>query len=119
MSLDPNIAALLTFDVEWQSKTGHDKYGQDEWSDPVTLKCYPTFGAMQVQRQDGTVYVSQQALYFDANDANVASFKLGDRFTAVGIAGGQAQEAVEISPMYSPGPSFGEAMAPWLVEVRL
>lgn len=119
MSLDPNLAALMTLDCSWESKTGVDLHGQDTWADPVTLKCYPAFGALQIQRPNGTVYNSDQALYFDASDANVQTFKLGDRFTSVGIAGGQTLEAVAIEPNYSPGPSLGAPMAAWIVEVRL
>lgn len=119
MALDPNLAALLTTDVTWRSKTGVDKNGQDTWAVAVTLKCYPAFGALQIPKSDGTVYVSEQALYFDANDSRVATFKLGDKFTAPGIAGGQTLEAVSIESTVSPGPSLGAAMAPWIVEVRL
>ena len=119
MSLDPNLAALFTESVQWQGKTGVDKHGQDTWAAAVTLKCYPAFGALQVARPDGTVYTSDQALYFDANDTHVQGFQLGDRFTSVGIAGGQTLEAVAIEPNYSPGPSLGAAMTAWIVEVRL
>ncbi len=119
MTLDPNIAALLVVDVSWQAKTGVDDYGNDQWADPITLSCYPTYGARQIQRADGTVYVSQQSLTFDASDDNVQAFQLGDRFTSVGIAGGQTMEAQEIAPVYSPGPGLGEPMTAWLVEVFL
>ena len=119
MALDRNLAALLTVDVSYQRKTGVDKHGQDTWAAPVTLKCYPAFGARQIQRPDGTIYTSTQALYFDANDATVQAFQLGDKFTSVGIAGGQTLEAQEIAPNYSPGPALGETMAPWIVEVYL
>jgi hypothetical protein len=119
VALDSNLAALLTVDVVWQSKSGTGGYGEDTWGAPVTLKCYPTYGVAQVPKADGTVYVSEQALYFDASDSRVATFKLGDRFTAPGIGGGQAMEAVAITPEYSPGPSLGAAMTPWIVEVRL
>ena len=119
MALDSNLAALLTVDVSWQGKTGNDGYGQDAWAAAVTLKCYPAFGAMEVQKKDGSVYTSDQALYFDANDANVQTFQMGDKFTSVGIAGGQTMEAVSIEPNYSPGPSLNAAMTPWIVEVRL
>ena len=119
MALDQNLAALLTETCEWAQKTGVDKHGQDVWAAPIALKCYPAFGAMQIQRPDGVVYTSDQGLYFDASDANVQQFKLGDKFTSVGIAGGQTMEAVAIEPNYSPGPSLGAAMTAWIVEVRL
>ena len=119
MALDSNLAALLTVDVQWAGKSGNDGYGQDTWAAPVTLKCYPAFGSMQVSRKDGSVYTSDQSLYFDANDANVATFQLGDRFTSVGIAGGETLEAVSIEPNYSPGPSLNAPMVAWIVEVRL
>jgi hypothetical protein len=119
VALDSNLAALLTVDVQWQGKTGNDGYGQDTWAAPVTLKCYPAYGAAQVQRGDGTVYVSDQSLSFDASDTHVQTFQLGDRFTSVGIAGGQTMEAVAIEPNYSPGPSLNAPMTAWIVEVRL
>lgn len=119
MPLDENLAALLTEDVSYQAKATLDANGQDVWSDPVTLKCYPTLGARQIQRRDGTIYVSNQTLTFDANDETVQGFKLGDRFTTVGIAGGAALEAVSIEPSYSPGPDLGAPMEQWLVEVAL
>lgn len=119
MALDPNLAALLTVDVDWQKKQGLDKNGQDTWASAVTLKCYPAFGSQQIQKPDGVVYTSTVALYFDANDTHVKTFQLGDRFTAPGIAGGQTLEAQRIEPNYSPGPSLGEPMAAWLVEVSL
>ena len=119
MALDSNLAALFTETCNWSAKTGVDKHGQDTWAAPVALKCYPAFGQLQIQRKDGTVYSSDQALYFDASDANVQSFQLGDRFSAPGIAGGQQMEAVAIEPNYSPGPSLGAAMTAWIVEVRL
>lgn len=119
MALDPNLAALLTVSVDWQAKTGLDKNGQDTWGAAVTLKCYPSFGARQIQNRDGTIYTSAVTLLFDASNAHVQTFKLGDKFTAPGIAGGQAQEAREIETSYSPGPSLNEAMSQWLVEVVL
>ncbi|HKS90705.1 MAG TPA: hypothetical protein VJQ83_02160 [Tepidiformaceae bacterium] len=123
MALDPNLAALLTLDCIWQGKksgaSGLDKYGQDQWNDPVTLKCYAAYGSSMIQKKDGTVYASKQALIFDANDSNVQQFQLGDRFTSVGIAGGQTLEAQEIAPEYSPGPSLNQANSAWLVEVYL
>ena len=119
MALDANLAALLTVDVSWAGKSGNDGYGQDAWAAPVTLKCYPAFGSMQVARKDGSVYTSDQSLYFDANDANVKTFQLGDKFTSVGIAGGETLEAVSIEPNYSPGPSLNAPMVAWIVEVRL
>lgn len=119
MPLDSNLAALLTVDIAYEAKNGTDEYGSETWPAPVTLQCYPSQGARQVQRRDGTVYESTMALYFDANDATVQGFQLGDRFTAPGIAGGQALEAVEIAPSYSPGPSIGAPQEPWLVEVLL
>lgn len=119
MALDPNLAALLTVSVSWSQKTGVDANGQDVWSAPVTLKCYPALGSKMIERRDGTVYTSEQALYFDANDPHVQTFKLGDRFTSVGIAGGQTLEAEQIETTYSPGPSLNQGMAQWLVEVLL
>lgn len=119
MPLDQNLAALLTTDVVWTAKTGVDEFGQDTWASPVTLKCYPAFGARQLQKPDGSIYVSAQALYFDADDANVQSFQLGDKFTAPGIAGGMSMEAQQIEPNYSPGPHFGDPLDAWLVEVSL
>lgn len=119
MALDPNLSALLTKSVSWQSKTGTDKYGQDTWAAAVSLKCYPSYGSKQVQRRDGTVYESSMSLYFDGNDANVQTFQLGDKFTSPGMAGGQTQEAVEITPEFSPGPSLNEGMTQWMVEVML
>lgn len=119
MPLDANLAALLTVDVLYQAKTGVDKFGQDTWADAVTLKCYPAFGAQQIQKPDGTVYDSRMGLYFDASNPTVAAFKLGDRFIAPGIAGGQAQEAQRIEPNYSPGPRLGDPMKAWIVEVSL
>lgn len=119
MPLDENLAALLVVPVSWQHKTGLDGNGQDEWAEPVTLKCYPAYGSKTVQKRDGTVYESTQVLYFDANDPNVAQFELGDRFTSVGVAGGITLEAVAIAPEYSPGPSLNAPMQPWLVEVTL
>lgn len=119
MALDLNVAALLVVDVLWQPKTGLGDRGQDTWGDAITLQCYPAFGAMQVQKNDGTVYTSTVALYFDANDSRVQQFELGDRFTSPGIAGGQTLEAQRIEPTYSPGPDLGDAMTPWLVEVSL
>lgn len=119
MALDSNIAALLTVDVAYEAKSGVDEYGQEQFADPVTLKCYPTLGSRQITRRDGTVYVSQMTLTFDAADATVAAFQLGDRFTAPGIAGGQQLEAQSIEGTYSPGPSIGQPQEPWLVEVIL
>lgn len=119
MALDPNLKALLAVEVEWEHKTGLDANGQDIWAAAVQLLCYPAYGSKAVQRRDGTVYESTQILYFDANDPNVQQFKLGDRFTSVGVAGGVTLEAVEIAPEYSPGPSLNEPMQPWLVEVTL
>ena len=119
MALDSNLAALLTVDVSWQAKTGNDGYGQDTWDAAVTLKCYPAYGATQVQKTDGSVYTSDQSLYFDANDANVQTFQLGDKFTSPGIAGGMTMEAVAIEANYSPGPSLNAPMVAWIVEVRL
>lgn len=119
MGLDANLSALLTVQVAWAQKTGLDANGQDTWAAPVTLKCYPAYGTRMVEKRDGTVYESRQILYFDANDANVAQFKPGDKFTSVGIAGGITLEAVEITSEYSPGPTLNEPMAPWLVEVLL
>lgn len=118
-TLDPNIASLLTETVQWQAKTGLDKFGQDTWASAVTLKCYPAYGSTMIQKRGGTIYTSKQALIFDANDPNVQKFQLGDRFTSVGIAGGQTNEAQEIAPAYSPGPSLNEANSAWLVEVYL
>lgn len=117
--LDANLAALFTENCQWQARSGVDVHGQDTWAAAVTLKCYPAFGQLQIQRKDGTVYSSDMALYFDATDTHVQSFQLGDRFSAPGIAGGQAMEAVAIEPSYSPGPSLGAAMSAWIVEVRL
>jgi hypothetical protein len=117
--LDPNLAALLTEDVVWKPKTGVDGDGQDVWGDPVTLKCYPSYGAVQIQRSGGVVYTSTMSLSFDGDDERVKQFKLGDLFTSPGIAGGQRQEAKDISAVHSPGPSFGEPMSTWLVEVFL
>lgn len=117
--LDENLAALLTETVSYQAKSGLDENGQDSWDDPVTLKCYPVLGAREIQRRDGTVYVSRQTLMFDANDETVQCFKLGDRFTSIGIAGGQTKEAVGIDSSYSPGPDIGAPMEQWLVEVSL
>jgi len=119
VALDANLAALLTVDVSYAGKTGVDKHGQDTWDAPITLKCYPAYGASQVQKKDGSLYTSNQSLYFDANDTHVASFQLGDRFTSPGIAGGVTMEAVAIEANYSPGPSLNAAMTPWIVEVRL
>lgn len=119
MALDSNLAALFTETCNWSAKSGTDKHGQDTWADPVALKCYPAFGQSQIQRPDGVVYSSDQSLYFDASDANVQSFQLGDRFSAPGIAGGQTMEAVAIEPNFSPGPSLGAPMSAWIVEVRL
>jgi len=119
MGLDPNLSALLTMDCQWRAKSGTDKHGQDSWAAPVTLKCYPAYGASQVTKADGTEYVSGEALYFDGSDTHVATFQLGDKFTSVGIAGGQTMEAVAIEGNYSPGPSLNAAMTPWIVEVRL
>lgn len=118
-TLDPNIAALLTEDVVWQAKTGTDINGQDVWAAGVTLKCYSAYGSAMVEKKDGTIYTSKQALIFDANDANVQTFQPGDKFTSVGIAGGQTLEAQEVAPAYSPGPSLNQPNAPWLVEVYL
>jgi len=119
MALDSNLAALLTVDVAWAGKTGVDKRGQDTWAAPITLKCYPAYGAMQVQKRDGSEYTSDQSLYFDANDTHVQTFQMGDKFTSPGIGGGVTMEAVSIEANYSPGPSLNAAMVPWIVEVRL
>lgn len=124
MALDPNIAALLTVQVSYSRKTGLDKNGQDVWAAPVTLNCYPASGTSggggrQIQRKDGTVYVSTLSLYFDAGDETVQGFQLGDKFTAPGIGGGQTLEAAAISPTFSPGPDLGDPMSEWLVEVSL
>lgn len=119
MTLDPNLAALLTEEISYQPKIGVDKHAQDVWGDAVTLKCYPAFGAQQIQKADGTLYDSEMALYFDASDPIVQGFQLGDRFTAPGIAGGQTQEAERIEPNYSPGPRLGDPMKAWLIEVSL
>lgn len=119
MALDSNLAALLTTDVSWAAKSGVDKHGHDTWATPITLKCYPAYGAMQIQKKDGTIYVSDQSLYFDANDTHVQTFQLGDKFTSPGIAGGVTMEAVAIEANYSPGPSLNAAMTAWIVEVRL
>lgn len=119
MALDENLAALLTEDVQYQRRIGVDKNGQPTWATAVTLKCYAAYGARAVQKSDGTTYTSTQALWFDANDAVVKQFKLGDRFTAIGIGGGQTVEAVTIEPMYSPGPGLNEPTTAWIVEVSL
>lgn len=119
MSLDSNLSALLTVAVQWSQKQGVDKHGQDVWASPVTLKCYPAYGSSQVQKKDGSLYTSDQSLYFDANDTHVQTFQLGDKFTSPGIAGGVTMEAVAIEANYSPGPSLNAAMTPWIVEVRL
>lgn len=118
-ALDTNLGALLTVSVNYSKKTGTDANGQDTWAAPVALKCYPAFGSMEVQRKDGSIYTSDQSLYFDASNATVQGFQLGDRFQSVGIAGGETLEAVAIEPNYSPGPSLGAAMTAWIVEVRL
>lgn len=117
--LDPNIAALLTETVTYQAKSGRDQYGQDTWAAPVQLKAYPTFGARQIEKPDGTIYTSTQTLFFDGSNATVQGFQLGDLFTAVGVAGGHTLEAVQIAGTFSPGPSLGEPMYEWLVEVSL
>ena len=119
MALDANLSVLLTTDVQWYGRSGVDKHGQETWNAPVTLKCYPTFGAVQVLRKDGSLYLSNQALYFDANDTHVQQFQLGDKFQAVGIGGGMQLEAVSIDASYSPGPSLNAPMTPWIVEVIL
>lgn len=126
MALDPNIKALMTTDVSWERKTGVDKHGQDVWAAAVTLKCLVDggvgtgSGGRMIQRRDGTDYLSTQSLWFDANDANVQLFQLGDRFTAVGIGGGMAKEAQGITAFYGIGPSLGDPnMDPWAVEVAL
>lgn len=119
MALDANLAALLTTSVQWSQRTGVDGDSQDLWAAPVTLKCYPAYGSMQVQRKDGSLYTSDQSLYFDANDTHVATFQIGDKFTSPGIAGGVTMEAVAIEANYSPGPSLGAGMTAWIVEVRL
>jgi hypothetical protein len=117
--LDPNLADLLTETATWYAKTGVDKHGQDMWADGVDIKCYPAFGAQMIERRDGTIYTSSLTLYFDANDANVQKFQLGDKFKAPGIAGGQTVEADRIEPNYSPGPALGAPMVAWLVQVNL
>jgi hypothetical protein len=119
VALDSNIAALLTTSVTWTPKTGVDKNNRDTYGTPVVLKCYPAYGARMLQKRDGTVYASAQTLYFDASDSHVQSFQLGDKFTSVGIAGGQTLEAQEIASVTSPGPSIGAPVAAWLVEVYL
>lgn len=119
MTLDPNLAALLVTAVQYEKKNGHDHNGQETWDGPATLHCYVEIGVKQIETADGSVYVSQQTLIFDGNDATVQTFTLGDRFTAPGIAGGQAQEARAINPAMAPGPSLNQAMSTWLVEVVL
>lgn len=125
MALDVNISALLTEDCTYYPKSGVDKHGQETWGAGVTLKCFPAAGstggagARQITKPDGTIYISTMSLSFDANNTTVQGFQLGDKFTSPGIAGGQTLEAREISTSYSPGPSLGEAMAAWLVEVSL
>src|SRR5690348_8456843 len=111
MALDPDLKALLTEDVLYEEKiAGLGKNGQESYAAAVTLKCYPMSGARQVQQPDGTLYTSTQVLYFDADDETVQGFKLGDRFTSIGIAGGQTLKAAMIEVTYSPGPLLGEAM---------
>lgn len=118
--LDPALKELLTVPVSYEKATSaRTKYGQEQWADPVTLLCYVEFGLRQIEGPNGTIYTSRQTLIFDGSDAPVQGFALGDRFTAPGIGGGQALEAVEINSANSPGPSFRAPMSTWLVEVVL
>lgn len=119
MTLDSNLAALLTETVSYEKATGLDKYGQPQHAAAVALLCYPVYGSKQIEKADGSVYVSTQSFYFDGSDATVQGFELGDRFTSIGIGGGQTLEAVAILTEYSPGPALNEPMTQWLVEVVL
>jgi hypothetical protein len=85
--LDSNIAALMNQTVTWEKWNGTSTlYADPNYAAPKSLTCFIeekgySGGAKMYRRPDDSVADAFVDLYFDANDADVMSFSLKDRFT--------------------------------------
>lgn len=99
--LDSNIAGLMNQTVTWESASSQNLYGDTAYAAPKVITCFIeekgySGGAKSMRRSDDSVTDAYVALYFDANNADVATFSVNDRFTV--SSGTDALGAISTQP---------------------
>ena len=107
--------------VGWEKFSSTNTYGDPSYAASVSKACfiegrgYGADGVARVQRSDETVQDPQVECYFDANDADVATFSMNDRFTITNEMG-------EVTLRSQPDAItrfVGSAGEPWILVVAL
>jgi hypothetical protein len=100
-SLDSNIVGLMNDTVSWEKANASNLYGDFTYAAAKTLSCFVeekfgSGGAKGLRHADESVTDAFVELYFDANNADVATFSMNDRFTL--IAGQEALRSIVTQP---------------------
>lgn len=121
MAVDSAIVELMNETVTWEKAVTRDRYAQNSFAAPVTIKCFiePSGfiggGIKSSRRPDETVVDAVFEMYFDASDPNVQQFTLDDYFTVTNEAG---VTVVRTQPELVAN-FFGPNGDPWLKVVTL
>lgn len=124
-SCPPEIKAMMTVPVVWESWDGFDGHAEPSYAPAITLYCFQEAhggpgrsGGLMAERDASITTVEPRwDLFFDPDQPNVRSIKLYDRFTPGGVgAEAQSLQAVRVNTFY--GPPFDNRY-PWLVVVSL
>lgn len=100
MALDANILALMNDTVSWEAYTTQDGHGDPTYAAPKTLSCWieekGLSGGVRAHRAaHADTFDPLYDVYFDANDPDVLTFDLRDRFTITTQTGGSHAEQPE------------------------
>ena len=122
-SCPPEIAALMTVTVLWETFRGFDGHAEPSYGPAIELSCWQephgltSGGGAALRLADGTTVEPQVELFFSGDDPNALRIQLYDRFTPTGVAiVDQSLQAVRVTTLY--GPPF-DNQNPWLIQVTL
>ena len=118
-STPPEILALMTTTVGWESFLGFDGHAEPRYAPLIDLRCWqephpPGEGGLDVYRRaDNTVVEPRWDFYFSGDDPNAKKIRLYDRFSPK-FSDGKSLQAVRVSVLS--GPNFDNRNV-WLIQV--